>query len=66
MLDRITSNLSMGSGSFLEGLAEAGVRAGDLHEHEAEVGLRAAALQDAVPDVSVLEGMGLGAPLALP
>jgi hypothetical protein len=65
MLDRITSNLSMGSGSFLEAWQKLGCVRVTFTNHKQKWAYELPPLQDAVPDVSVLEGLGLGAPLVL-
>jgi hypothetical protein len=66
MLDRITSNLSMGAGSFLEAWQKLGCVRVTFTNNKQKWAYELPALQDAVPDVSVLEGLGLGAPLVLP
>jgi hypothetical protein len=65
MLDRITSNLSMGAGSFLEAWQKLGCVRVTFTNHKQKWAYELPASEDAVPDVSVLEGMGLGAPLVL-
>jgi hypothetical protein len=66
MLDRITSNLSMGTGSFLEAWQKLGCVRVTFTNNKQRWAYDLPPNYDAVPDVSVLEGMGLGAPLALP
>jgi hypothetical protein len=66
MLDRITSNLSMGTGSFLEAWQKLGCVRVTFTNNKQKWAYELPALQDAVPDVSVLEGLGLGTPLVLP
>ena len=66
MLDRITSNLSMGAGSFLEAWQKLGCVRVTFTNHKQKWAYELPLTEDALPDVSVLEGMGLGAPLALP
>jgi hypothetical protein len=66
MLDRITSNLSMGTGSFLEAWQKLGCVKVTFTNTKQRWAYELPFTQEAVPDVSVLEGMGLGAPLALP
>jgi hypothetical protein len=65
MLDRITSNLSMGAGSFLEAWQKLGCVRVTFTNNKQKWAYELPPSLDAVPDVSVLEGMGLGAPLAL-
>jgi hypothetical protein len=66
LLDRMTSNLSMGSGSFLEAWQKLGCVRVTFTNTKQKWAYELPPTQDALPDVSVLEGMGLGAPLALP
>jgi hypothetical protein len=66
MLDRITTNLSMGAGSFLEAWQKLGCTRVTFTNSKQRWSYDLPPSQEAVPDVSVLEGMGLGAPLALP
>ena len=66
MLERITSNLSMGTGSFLESWQKLGCVRVTFTNNKQKWAYELPRTQEAVPDVSVLEGMGLGAPLALP
>ena len=66
MLDRMTSNLSMGAGSFLEAWQKLGCVRVTFTNTKHKWAYELPPAQDALPDVSVLEGMGLGAPLALP
>jgi hypothetical protein len=66
MLDRMTSNLSMGSGSFLESWQKLGCVRVTFTNTKQKWAYELPPTHDSVPDVSVLEGMGLGAPLALP
>jgi hypothetical protein len=65
MLDRITTNLSMGAGSFLEAWQKLGCVRVTFTNTKQKWAYDLPPTQEAVPDVSVLEGMGLGAPLAL-
>jgi hypothetical protein len=65
MLDRITTNLSMGSGSFLESWQKLGCVRVTFTNSKQKWAYDLPPTQEAVPDVSVLEGMGLGTPLAL-
>jgi hypothetical protein len=65
MLDRITSNLSMGTGSFLEAWQKLGCIRVTFTNRKQKWAYELPPSEDAVPDVSVLEGMGLGTPLAL-
>jgi hypothetical protein len=66
MLDRITTNLSMGTGSFLEAWQKLGCVRVTFTNSKQKWAYDLPVEKDALPDVSVLEGMGLGAPLALP
>jgi hypothetical protein len=66
MLDRITTNLSMGTGSFLESWQKLGCVRVTFTNSKQKWAYELPPTQDSLPDVSVLEGMGLGAPLALP
>lgn len=65
MLDRITSNLSMGAGSFLEAWQKLGCVRVTFTNTKQKWAYELPASQEAVPDVSVLEGLGLGVPLTL-
>lgn len=65
MLHRITSNLSMGAGSFLEAWQKLGCVRVTFTNSKQKWAYELPPLQEAVPDVSVLEGLGLGAPLTL-
>jgi hypothetical protein len=66
MLDRITSNLSMGAGSFLEAWQKLGCVRVTFTNTKQKWAYELPPSQEAVPDVSVLEGLGLGTPLTLP
>jgi hypothetical protein len=66
MLDRITSNLSMGTGSFLESWQKLGCIRVTFTNHKQKWAYDLPPTEDSMPEVSVLEGLGLGAPLALP
>jgi hypothetical protein len=66
MLDRITSNLSMGAGSFLEAWQKLGCVRVTFTNRKQKWAYDLPLMQEAVPDVSVLTDMGLGAPLVLP
>lgn len=65
MLDRITSNLSMGAGSFLEAWQKLGCVKVTFTNNKQKWAYELPRLEDAIPHVSVLEGLGLGEPLAL-
>jgi hypothetical protein len=66
MLDRMTSNLSMGAGSFLEAWQKLGCVRVTFTNNKQKWAYELPPSEEAVLDVSVLEGMGIGAPLALP
>jgi hypothetical protein len=66
MLDRITRNLSMGAGSFLEAWQKLGCVRVTFTNNKQKWAYELPPTPDGVPDVSVLTGLGLGAPLVLP
>jgi hypothetical protein len=66
MLERITTNLSMGAGSFLEAWQKLGCVRVTFTNKKQKWAYELPPTQESVPDVSVLEGMGIGAPLTLP
>lgn len=65
MLDRITRNLSMGTGSFLEAWQKLGCVRVTFTNTKQKWAYELPPSPEAVPDVSVLEGLGLGTPLTL-
>jgi hypothetical protein len=65
MLDRITSNLSMGAGSFLEAWQKLGCVRVTFTNNKQKWAYELPPTPESVPDVSVLTGLGLGAPLVL-
>jgi hypothetical protein len=66
MLESITSNLSMGSGSFLEAWQKLGCVRVTFTNGKKMWAYNLPVAQESMPEVSVLEGLGIGAPLALP
>jgi hypothetical protein len=65
MLHRITSNLSMGAGSFLEAWQKLGCVRVTFTNNKQKWAYELPPTPEAVPDVSVLTGLGLGVPLVL-
>ena len=65
-LEKLTTNLSMAAGSFLEAWQKLGCTKVTFTDGKRRWAYELPRTPEAFMDVSVLEGMGIGAPLALP